>query len=193
MPKKGVDSNYLINNMSHKIHQQNLFYLKLVLLVQSVTTKVGHQQTTPITNGQHGMTDTTQEQNYVLTTINVEGLYLVMISKQYFVVTKAWKTVENNCKNGEINYKKLKVLRSCSPDYFWLEGESKLTISARVEPYSGVRGNQVPYYDYHYHCNCYFYRYHQRSFQNHFTTIVIKSISAVIWSLKQAKVCWTNL
>ena len=69
--------------------------------------------------------------------------------------------MENNCKNGEINYKKLKVLRSCSPDYFWLEGEPKLTISARVEPYSGVRGNQVPYYDYHYHCNCYFYRYHQ--------------------------------
>ena len=90
MPKKGVDSNYLINNMSHKIHQQNLFYLKLVLLVQSVTTKVGHQQT-PITNEQHEMADTTQEQNHVLTTIIVEGLYLVMISKHYFVVTNTWK------------------------------------------------------------------------------------------------------
>ena len=91
MPKKGVDSNYLIDNMSHKIHQQNLFYLKLVLLVQSVSTKVGHQQTTPITNEQYGMTDTTQEQNFVSTTIIVEGLYLVMISKHYFVVAKTWK------------------------------------------------------------------------------------------------------
>ena len=91
MPKKGVDSNYLIDNMSRKTHQQNLFYLKLVILVQSVSTRVGPQQTTPITNEQHGMTDTTQEQNYVLTTIIVEGLYLVMISKKYFVVTKTWK------------------------------------------------------------------------------------------------------
>ena len=86
-----MDSNYLIDKMSHKIHQQNLFYLKLVLLVQSVTTRVGHQQTTPITNEQHGMADTTQEQNHVLTTIIVEGLYLVIISKKYFVVTKTWK------------------------------------------------------------------------------------------------------
>ena len=91
MPKKGVDSNYLIDNMSHKIHQQNLFYLKLVLLVQSVSTRVGHQQTTPITKEQHGMADTTQEQNFVSTTIIVEGLYLVIISKKYFVVTKNWK------------------------------------------------------------------------------------------------------
>ena len=91
MPKKGVDSNYLIDNMSHKIHQQNLFYLKLVLLVQSVTTRVGHQQTTPITNEQYGMTDTTQEQNFVSTTIIVEGLYLVIISKKYFLVTETWK------------------------------------------------------------------------------------------------------
>ena len=93
--------------MSHKIHQQNLFYLKLVLLVQSVSTRVGHQQTTPITNEQHGMTDTTQEQNYGLTTIIVEGLYLVMISKKYFVITKPGKGVEKDCKNGEINCKQI--------------------------------------------------------------------------------------